>query len=52
LLDRDLGDPDAFTHKADAGAKLKARAKLQDTLDAAEAEWLAAVEALEAAAAG
>ena len=44
LLDRDLGDPDTFTHKADAEAKLKARAKLQSQLDAAEAEWLEALE--------
>ncbi|MEQ1610770.1 MAG: ABC-F family ATP-binding cassette domain-containing protein [Hyphomonadaceae bacterium] len=47
LLDRDLGDPDTFTHKADAEAKLKARAKLQTQLDAAEAEWLEALEAIE-----
>jgi ATP-binding cassette subfamily F protein 3 len=47
LMDRDLGDPDAFTHRADAGAKLKARADLQKKLDTAEAEWLAAVEAME-----
>ena len=47
LLDRDLGDPDTFTHKADAEAKLKARAKLQSQLDAAEMEWLAALEAAE-----
>ena len=44
LLDRDLGDPGTFTHKADAEAKLKARAKVQAQLDAAEAEWLAALE--------
>jgi ATP-binding cassette subfamily F protein 3 len=44
LLDRELGDPDTFTHKADAEAKLKARAKVQAQLDAAEAEWLAALE--------
>jgi ATP-binding cassette subfamily F protein 3 len=49
LLDRDLGDPDTFTHKADAEAKLKARAKLQTQLDAAEAEWLEALEAVEGA---
>ncbi len=49
LLDRDLGDPDTFTHKADAEAKLKARAKLQTQLDAAEAEWLEALEAIEGA---
>ena len=47
LIDRDLGDPDAFTHKADAEAKLKGRAKLQAQLDAAEAEWLEALEAIE-----
>jgi ATP-binding cassette, subfamily F, member 3 len=51
-LDRELGDPDAFTHKADAEAKLKARGKLQTQLDAAEAEWLEAVEAMDAASAG
>ena len=33
--------------KADAEAKLKARAKVQAQLDAAEAEWLAALEAIE-----
>jgi ATP-binding cassette subfamily F protein 3 len=44
LLDRDLGDPDAYRHKADAEAKLKARATLQAKLDAAEAEWLEASE--------
>ena len=44
LLDRDLGDPDTFTHKADAEAKLKARGRLQKQLDDAEAEWLAALE--------
>ncbi len=49
LLDRDLGDPDTFTHKADAEAKLKGRAKLQKQLDAAEAEWLEALEAIEGA---
>ena len=43
----ELGDPDAFTHAKDAEAKLKARAQLQSKLDAAEAEWLAASEALE-----
>ena len=47
ILDRDLGDPDTFTHKADAEAKLKGRAKLQAHLDAAEAEWLEALEAIE-----
>ncbi len=47
LLDRELGDPDTFTHKADAEAKLKGRAKLQARLDAAEAEWLEALEAIE-----
>jgi ATP-binding cassette subfamily F protein 3 len=47
LLDRELGDPDTFTHKADAEAKLKARARLQSQLDAAEAEWLDALEAIE-----
>ena len=47
LLDRDLGDPDTFTHKADAEAKLKGRAKAQAQLDAAESEWLAALEAAE-----
>lgn len=47
LLDRDLSDPDTFTHKADAEAKLKARGKLQAQLDDAEAEWLEAMEALE-----
>jgi len=47
LLDRDLGDPDTFTHKADAEAKLKGRARLQSQLDAAEAEWLEALEAVE-----
>ncbi len=49
LIDRDLGDPDAFTHKADAEAKLKSRARLQSQLDAAEAEWLEALEAIESA---
>ena len=49
LLDRDLGDPDTFTHKADAEAKLKSRARLQAQLDAAEAEWLEALEAIEGA---
>ena len=44
LLDRDLGDPDAYKHKADAEAKIKARATLQAKLDAAEAEWLEANE--------
>ena len=48
LLDRDLGDPDTFTHKADAEAKLKGRAKVQAQLDTAESEWLAALEAVEA----
>jgi ATP-binding cassette subfamily F protein 3 len=47
LVDRDLGDPDTFTHKADAEAKLKARARLQAHLEAAEAEWLEALEAIE-----
>ncbi len=47
LLDRELGDPDAFTHKHDAEAKLKARAAMQAKLDAAEAEWLAAGEDIE-----
>jgi ATP-binding cassette, subfamily F, member 3 len=47
LLDRELGDPDTFTHKADAEAKLKSRARLQAQLDAAEAEWLEALEAIE-----
>ncbi|HEX5006978.1 MAG TPA: ATP-binding cassette domain-containing protein, partial [Hyphomonadaceae bacterium] len=47
LLDRELGDPDTFTHKADAEAKLKSRAKVQAQLDAAEAEWLEALEAIE-----
>jgi ATP-binding cassette subfamily F protein 3 len=47
LLDRDLGDPETFTHAADAEAKLKARAKLQSQLDAAESEWLEALEAIE-----
>jgi ATP-binding cassette subfamily F protein 3 len=47
LLDRDLGDPDTFSHKADAEAKLKSRARLQAQLDAAEAEWLEALEAIE-----
>lgn len=47
LLDRELGDPDTFTHKADAEAKLKGRARLQAQLDAAEAEWLEALEAIE-----
>jgi ATP-binding cassette subfamily F protein 3 len=47
LLDRDLGDPDTFTHKADAEAKLKARARTQAQLDDAEAEWLEALEAIE-----
>jgi len=47
LLDRDLSDPDAYTHKADAEGKLKSRAKLQTQLDEAEAEWLEAMQALE-----
>jgi ATP-binding cassette subfamily F protein 3 len=47
LLDRDLGDPSTFSHKADAEAKLKGRAKVQAQLDAAESEWLAALEAAE-----
>ncbi len=47
LIDRDLGDPDTFTHKADAEAKLKGRARLQTQLDDAEAEWLEALEAIE-----
>ncbi len=47
LLDRELGDPDAFAHAKDAEAKLKARASLQAKLDDAEAEWLEASEALE-----
>ncbi|MEZ6031237.1 MAG: ABC-F family ATP-binding cassette domain-containing protein [Hyphomonadaceae bacterium] len=47
LLDRDLADPDTFAHKADAEAKLKSRGKLQAQLDAAEAEWLEAMEVLE-----
>jgi ATP-binding cassette subfamily F protein 3 len=47
LLDRELGDPDTFTHKADAEAKLKSRARLQSQLDAAEAEWLEALEDME-----
>jgi ATP-binding cassette, subfamily F, member 3 len=49
LLDRELGDPDTFTHKHDAEAKFKSRAKLQSQLDAAEAEWLDALEAIERA---
>lgn len=47
LLDRELADPDTFAHKADVEAKLKSRARLQAQLDAAEAEWLAALEAAE-----
>jgi ATP-binding cassette, subfamily F, member 3 len=47
LLDRELGDPDTFTHKADAEAKLKSRARLQAQLEDAETEWLAALEAIE-----
>jgi len=47
LADRDLADPDAFTHKADAEGKLKARARLQAQLDTAETEWLAALEDME-----
>ena len=47
LADRELADPDAFTHARDAEAKLKGRAQLQAKLDAAEAEWLAASEDLE-----
>jgi ATP-binding cassette subfamily F protein 3 len=47
LLDRDLADPKVYAHKADAEAKLKQRAKAQAQLDEAEAEWLAATEALE-----
>jgi ATP-binding cassette, subfamily F, member 3 len=47
LLDRELGDPDTFTHKADVEAKLKSRARLQSQLDDAEAEWLEALEAIE-----
>jgi ATP-binding cassette subfamily F protein 3 len=46
LLDRDLADPDAFSHRADAEAKLKARNDWSKKLEAAEAEWLAASEAL------
>jgi len=52
ILDRDLGDPDTFTHKADAEAKLKARARMQAQLDAAEAEWLAALEDAEGGGSG
>ncbi len=48
LLDRDLSDPNTFTHKADAEGKLKARGRLQAQLDEAEAEWLEAMQALEA----
>jgi ATP-binding cassette subfamily F protein 3 len=47
VLDRELADAETFAHKADAGAKFKARAKLQEQLDAAEAEWLQALEAVE-----
>jgi hypothetical protein len=47
LLDRELADPDTFAHKADAEAKLRARGRLQAQLDAAETEWLEAMEALE-----
>jgi ATP-binding cassette subfamily F protein 3 len=47
VLDGELADPETFAHKADAEAKLKARAKLQAQLDAAEAEWLQALEAIE-----
>ncbi len=47
LVDRDLGDPDTFAHKADVEAKLKSRAKLQAQLDSAEAEWLEALEDIE-----
>jgi ATP-binding cassette subfamily F protein 3 len=49
LLDRELGDPETFAHKADAEAKLKSRAKVQAQLDAAEAEWIEALEAIEGA---
>ena len=47
LLDRELGSPDAYAHPADAQAKLKRRNDLQAKMDAAEAEWLAALEAIE-----
>jgi ATP-binding cassette subfamily F protein 3 len=47
LLDRELADAESFAHKADAGAKFKQRARLQEQLDAAEAEWLEALEAVE-----
>src|SRR5690606_14393265 len=47
LLDRELGDPDTYAHKADAEAKLKSRATLQSQLDAAEAEWLEALDVIE-----
>ncbi len=47
LADRELADPSAFAHKADAEGKLKSRAKLQAQLDAAEAEWMEAMEALQ-----
>ena len=47
VLDGELADPEAYTHKADAEAKLKSRARQQAQLDAAEAEWLEALEAVE-----
>ncbi|MEZ5936830.1 MAG: ABC-F family ATP-binding cassette domain-containing protein [Hyphomonadaceae bacterium] len=49
LLDRDLSRPDAFDHHADAEAKLKARAEWQAKLEAAEADWIEASEAIEGA---
>lgn len=48
-LDRQLADPGIYARKADAETKLKARAKAQARLEEAEAEWLAAGEAMEAA---
>ncbi|MDZ4760739.1 MAG: ABC-F family ATP-binding cassette domain-containing protein [Alphaproteobacteria bacterium] len=47
LLDRELAGSEVYAHKADAEAKLKARAKVQTQLDQAEAAWLAATEAME-----
>ena len=48
-LDRELADPAIYARKADAEARLKARAKAQLRLEEAETEWLAAGEAMEAA---
>jgi ATP-binding cassette subfamily F protein 3 len=48
-LDRELADPAIYARKADAEARLKARAKAQLRLEDAETEWLAAGEAMESA---